>query len=406
MQDLQVDSLTEGVIPKLITDDMNNMLTMLPSSDEIHKVVTSMNKNGAPGPDGFGGTLYQTYWNIVKDDVINAVLEFFTNNWLLPNFNANSILLILKIPVVETVGHYRPIALANFKFKIISKILAGILTPIMNNIISAEQRGFIQGRNIRDCICVTSEAINQLHNKAFAGNLAFKVDMAKAFDTLEWKFLLKVLNKFGFNDKFCSWISTILHSAILSISVNGKLNGYFNCKRGVRQGGPLSPLLFCIAEDVLSRNISRLVEQGRLDLIKGTRIVQVPSHSLYADDIMIFCKGKSSSVLALMELFNSYALASGQHINLSKFTVYYGSISSTRIDFIANLIGFNKGSLPFNYLGVPIFKGKPKRAHLQGIADNIKSKFCAWKASLLSIAGRMLLVKSVIQGMLMHSLKR
>jgi len=227
--------------------------------------------------------------------------------------------------------------------------------------------------------------------------------MEKAFDTLEWNFLLKVLNKFGFNDKFCSWISTILHSATLSISVNGKLNGYFNCKRGVRQGDPLSPLLFCIAEDVLSRNISRLVEQGRLDLIKGTRAIQVPSHSLYAD-IMIFCKGKLSSVQALMELFNSYAMASGQHINPSKSTVYYGSISATRIDLITDMIGFNKGSLPFNYLGVPIFKGKPKRSHLQGIADNIKSKFCAWKSSLLSIAGRVLLVKSVIQGMLIHSL--
>ena len=204
MQDLQVDNLTKGVIPKLISDEMNNMITMLPSSDEIHKVVTSMNRNGAPGPDEFGGTFYQTYWNIVKDDVINAVLEFFTNDWLLPNFNANSIVLIPKILDAETIGHYRPITLANFKFKIISKILADRLASIMNNIISVEQRGFIQGRNIRDCICVTSEAINQLHNKSFAGNLAFKVDTSKAFDTLEWNFLLKVLNKFGFNDKFCS----------------------------------------------------------------------------------------------------------------------------------------------------------------------------------------------------------
>ena len=195
-----------------------------------------------------------------------------------------------------------------------------------------------------------------------------------------------------------------MHSATLSISVNGKLNGYFNCKRGVRQCDPLSPLLFCIVEDVLSRNISRLIEQGRLDLIKGTRAIQVPSHSLYADDIMMFCKGKLSYFQALMELFNSYAMASGQHINPSKSTVYYGSISATRIDLITDMIGFNKGSLPFNYLGVSIFKGKPKRSHLQGIADNIKSKFCAWKTSLLSIAGRELLVKSVIQGMLIHSL--
>jgi len=274
----------------------------------------------------------------------------------------------------------------------------------MNSIISPHQRGFIQGRNIRDCICVTSEAINHLHNKAFAGNLAFKVDISKAFDTLEWQFLLKVLNAFEFNNRFCSWINTILRSALLSINVNGKLNGFFKCKCGVRQGDPLSPLLFCIAEEVLSRNISKLVDLGKLDLIKGTRHIQIPSHALYADDIMIFCKGKISSINALLELFKAYALASGQVINPSKSTVYYGSISVSRINHITDLIGFNRGSLPFLYLGVPIFKGKPKKLFLQPIADKIKSKLSSWKASLLSIAGRVVLVKSIIQGMLIHSI--
>lgn len=84
-----------------------------------------------------------------------------------------------------------------------------------------------------------------------------------------------------------------------------------------------------------------------------------------------------------MQLFQEYAAISGQHINPSKSTVYYGSISVAIIDHISNMIGFNKGSLPFNYLGVPIFKEKPKRIHLQPIADKIKSKLSAWKASPL-----------------------
>jgi len=142
----------------------------------------------------------------------------------------------------------------------------------------------------------------------------------------------------------------------------------------------------------------------RLELIKGTRCIQVPSHSLYADDIMIFCKGKMSSIQALMNLFTEYAKASSQIINPAKSTIYSGSISPSRLDHIANMIGFNKGSLPFLYFGVPIFKGKPKSIHLQPIADKIKSKLCAWKASLLSIAGRVQLVKSVIQSMLIHSI--
>lgn len=95
-------------------------------------------------------------------------------------------------------------------------------------------------------------------------------------------------NQFWLPREVCSWINTILNSATLSINVNGKLNGFFKCKTDVTQRDPLSTLLFCIAEDVLSRNISRLVEQGKIELIKGTIHFQIPSHSLYADDIMIF----------------------------------------------------------------------------------------------------------------------
>lgn len=182
--------MIEDSIPNLITEDVNNLLTRLPTASEIHQVVLAMNKEGAPSPDGFGAVFFQNYWDIVKNDVINAILEFFTRDWILPNFNANTIILTPKIPDATNVGHYRPIALANFKFKIISKILVDRLAPFMNLIISPEQRGFIKGRNIKDGICITSEAINHHHQKAYAGNLAFKVDISKVFDTLEWTFLL------------------------------------------------------------------------------------------------------------------------------------------------------------------------------------------------------------------------
>ncbi|PNX66539.1 ribonuclease H, partial [Trifolium pratense] len=92
--------------------------------------------------------------------------------------------------------------------------------------------------------------------KQFKGNLALKIDIQKAFDTLEWSFLLKVLLQFGFSDIFCYLIDIIFHSAKLSAFVNGKSVGYFSCVRGVRQRDPLS-LLFRLAEEVLSRSIMR-----------------------------------------------------------------------------------------------------------------------------------------------------
>jgi hypothetical protein len=314
----------------------------------------------------------------------------------MPGFNSNIIALLPKVQNATSIDQFRPIAMANFKFKVISKIIADRLASVLPSIISEEQMGFIHGRNIKDCLCIASEAANLLHNKSYGGNLALKIDISKAFDTLEWSFLLKVFHCFGFNDVFCNWIHVILQSAFLSISVNGKAEGYLNCSRGVRQGDPISPLLLCLAEDVLSRGISNLVNSGVLDQIKGTRHFKVPSHTFYADDLMVFCKGKLSGLKELKKLFNNYALQSGQVISTAKSTIYSGSITHGRLNIIVDLLNFKVGALPFNYLGVPIFKGKPKSSYLQPVADKIASKLIAWKASLLSMAGRVQLVKSVI----------
>ena len=398
------NGLIDEVIPHLITDRINNLLTNIPSENEIFQAVFSLNKDSAPGPDGFGALFFQTYWDIIKYDVTKAVLQFFTTGWILPSFNSNNIVLIPKTNHADTMNDYRPIAIANFKFKIISKILADRLSTFMPAITSVQQRGFIKGRSIKDCICLTSEAINTLHNKSFGGNLALKVDIAKAFDTLDWSFLLKVLKKFGFSETFCKWIHSILMSAKLSVSINGKMHGYFSCSRGVRQGDPLSPLLFCLAEEVISRCLTKQVMAGKLKLIQGTRDIPIPSHILYADDMMIFCKGTLSNINCLKQIFFNYAEVSGQLVNPQKSSIFSESISNRRLSQIASSLGFKIGSLPFTYLGVPIFRGKPKKSYFQPIADKFKLKLASWKASLLSMAGRVQLVKSVAQSMLIHCL--
>lgn len=139
-------------------------------------------------------------------------------------------------------------ALANFKFRIITKVIADRLALVAPKIISENQRGFIKGRQITECVGIAYEIINMLDKRSFGGHLALKIDIKKAFDTMDWSFILQVLQSFGFNDIFYNWVKVILHSAKLSISVNGHAVGYFSCKRGVRQGDPLSPLLFCLAE--------------------------------------------------------------------------------------------------------------------------------------------------------------
>jgi len=205
------------------------MLIKCPNYLKIKNIVFNLNGNNALSLDGFRGVFYHSCWEIIGKDVCKAVQQFFKQNWVLSEMNNNVVSLIPKIQGAESIKDYRPIVVANFKFKIISKILADRLAIVAARIISPNQCGFVQGRQIQDCIGIAYEAINVLSKKVRGGNLTYKVDIHKAFDTLSWKSLLLVLTCFGFHPLFVGWISTILHSTMLSIRRNGSLVGFFHC---------------------------------------------------------------------------------------------------------------------------------------------------------------------------------
>ena len=255
---------------------------------------------------------------------------------------------------------------------------------------------FVRDRNISDCVIIASEMINLLTKKQFGGNIAIKVDIRKTFDTLDWKFLLAVLHQFGFNNLFCDWILTILRSAHLSILVNGNVVGFFPCARGVRQRGPLSPLLFCLAEEVLSRTLEIERCSNVLQHMSYCQGVSLPTHILYANDVFICCVGSRKNIICLLKVFAAYAEVSGQLVNFDKSKLFTGAMTIARKNMLAQLSGFTLGTTPFHYLGCPIFQGKPKCIHFQQTVDRIKVKLATWKGILLFIVGRIQLVKSIV----------
>lgn len=162
----------------------------------------------------------------------------------------------------------------------------------------------------------------------------------------------------------------------------------------------LSPLLFCLVEHALSRSISKLVSQGYLDLIRSSINNFVLSHIFYANDILIFYTGKMSNIIFLKKIFQEYSEASGHSFNLENPFIHYGSINDTNPNRIISNTGFSKGSIHFNFLGIPIFKGRTKSIHLSHISNKIMNKLVAWNSSLLSIVERLILVKSIILSMI------
>ncbi|XP_068312484.1 uncharacterized protein [Pyrus communis] len=200
-----------GVITPMVKEEEIFSLSCLPSVEEIKSAVFSMDPSSALGPNGFPGSFYQSCWDIVGLDVINFVQVFFKRGWLYPNANCNFVVLIPKVDGAATIAQYQPIALTNFLFKIIPKILVDRLGPIATRIISPHQTTFLKGRRISDCIGLVSEGFNFMGKRAFGGNVGIKVDIAKAFDTLNWKFLLHVLSSFGFSHIFVDWASMLLN---------------------------------------------------------------------------------------------------------------------------------------------------------------------------------------------------
>ncbi|WCJ39165.1 DNAse I-like superfamily protein [Euphorbia peplus] len=397
-------SRVQEIIPSLVSNDDNNMLVQCPTDSEICVSVSSMNGSSAPGPDGFTGVFYQTFWDIVGPDVCNMVRWFFHHGVISTGLNSNLMVLLPKVEGAMNIEQYRPIVMSNFSFKIISKILADRLAIVAAKIVSENQFGFIKGRSIHQCIAIASEGVNSLSKKCYGGHLAMKIDIQKAFDTLDWNFLLQVMESFGFSLKFRDWILYILSSARISIMTSNGTEGYFSCSREVRQGDPLSPLLFGIAEDFLSRLLSHLVDTGRLSPMLYSRNSYFPSHLLYADDILVFCAATVVNVRLLNDTFNFYGSISGQHVNWQKSEVFFSnSVLLGRQLRLANITGIKTGNLPFNYLGVPLFCGAPKARHLRPLADRVISQFSRWKGRTLSMAGRVTLVNFVIMGSLVHS---
>lgn len=195
----------------------------------------------SPGPDSFDFSFIKKFWEILKHDFFSCVKHFESSGRIANGCNSSSIVLIPKKSDPLELRDYRPISLIGCIYKVIAKILSICLEKIISKIVSPNQSAFIKGRQILDGALVTNEIIS-LAKKEKTELLLLNVDFEKAFDCVNWEFLLDIMKQMGFGNKWCRWIKTCISSASVSILLNGSPTKEFKLSRGLRQGDPLSPL--------------------------------------------------------------------------------------------------------------------------------------------------------------------
>jgi hypothetical protein len=270
------------------------------SEEEVVIALKQISGEKASGPDGFTLAFFHHCWDVVKKEVLDSIQEFYVHEDFERSLNSTFVVLIPKKVGASDVKDFRPISLTGSIYKIISKVLANRLREMLGSLLSPSQNAFIQGRQIQDSVLIANESLDSWLKSGIPG-LICKLDLEKAYDHVNWKFLMFLMERCGFGVKWRNWIHFCISSVRFSVLINGTPCGFFPSSRGLRQGDSLSPLLFVLVMEALSRLMDKAVVRGYLEGFSvdnanasGLKV----SHMLFADDTLVFCEllGTSCSI--------------------------------------------------------------------------------------------------------------
>ena len=232
-----------------------------------------------------------------------------------------------------------------------------------------------------------------------------KLDIEKVYDNVNWEALLKLLKKMGFAEKWCSWIQTCISAVQFSVLVNGSPVDVFGSSRGLRQGDPLSPLLFLVMMKVFSRMVKSMEVVGllsgfRMDGRRGRG--ECVSHLLFTDDTILFCDAEVEQVLHVrMLLLLCFQAVIGLKVNVAKSEmVPIGKVNN--VHALAEILGCRVGALPMTYLGMPLGASHKSPSICNPILEKIEWKLARWKKLYLLKGGRLTLLKSTLSSLLTY----
>jgi hypothetical protein len=255
---------------------------------------------------------------------------------------------------------------------------------------------------ITDNALIAFECIHAIKGNSDARGefCAYKLDLSKAYDRVDWDFLNKVLLKLGFQSAWVQWIMSCVTSVRYSVRFNGVVSAPFSPSRGLRQGDPLSPYLFLFVADGLSKIISKKVETHALQELRICRGAPGVSHLLFADDTLLFFKANAAQASVIKEVINIYERGTGQLLNPGKCSIMFNEKGNSGCqEQVRDILGVEKTSFEPKYLGLPTPSGRMKGARFQPLKERLGKRLMDYKEKNMSVAAKEVLIKAVAQAM-------
>ena len=259
------------------------------------------------------------------------------------------------------------------------------------------QTAFVPSRSIGDNVLLAQALCRNYHLNVGPSRIACKLDIRKAFDTLNWSFIFKVLEVMNFPGQFINWLKVCVTTCMHSVKINGALEGYFAANSGLRQGDPLSPYLFVLGMEVLNVCFARILSSSGSDFSYHWRCSSLNlTHLVFADDLMVFCKGNLSSFTRLFEAVSLFSSISGLNLSTGKCFCFFGNVPTDVKASVLSLSGFTEGTLPITYLGLPLVSKSLNARDCQPLIIKITKRIELWTNKFISQGGRLQLIDSIL----------
>ena len=375
---------------------LNTKLTLVESSscdgpislEELAESVKSLSLNKSPGPDGFTLEFYLKFWHLLAP-LLCRLYNFCFTDQCLPESLQSSVtrLIFKKRGDVKDLKNWRPISLLNTDYKILSKVITLRLSRVLSSLVDPDQTCSVPGRSITSNVTLLRDVLDYIERTNESGILV-SLDQEKAFDRVNHSFLFRLLEHLGFGPSFIKWVHTLYTGANMRIILNGYLSGKIELKRGVRQGDPLSPLLYVLCVEVLASQIcSSPFISGFLLPGAGGAHFRVRQ---YADDTTTFLKN-ISSLVQLFNLVSIYERGSGAKLNRSKTEAMWLGAWRSRVDEPLGLTWVKKMKVLGVWFGVVPVEQDNWSSKLTKLEKSIN----LWKSRSLSLLGKCLIVNVI-----------